>query len=118
MPVCPSCQAEYEASMTRCKECDTALVDKLETNVVSEDTTDVYACYEPQLAVRLTEILNEEGVEVLVRDRSSNLFPTNLGKTAQRVIAVATHDVGRARAAIESAIADGVVPADGEMIER
>ncbi|MBI5511374.1 MAG: hypothetical protein HY903_21645 [Deltaproteobacteria bacterium] len=117
MAICPSCRAEYEAGTSRCAECNVALVDRLPDLASSEDTADIYACYDPQQAVRLAEILHAEGIDVLVRDRSSNLFPTNVGKGAQRILAVATHETARARDLIAAAIKDGVVPDEGEALE-
>ena len=116
MPFCPSCRAEYETGTRSCAECNVPLVAALEPTGIEDDLEDIYACYEEQQAERLTEVLEEEKVEVLVRDRTSPVFPTNLGKNAQRIIAVPTSEAAKARNVIKSAIADGVVPADGEML--
>ena len=116
MPICPSCRSEYEAGTTKCADCDVLLVDRLVDAASAADMVDVYACYEVQQAERLSEILGDESVDVLVRDRSSNLFPTSVGKSAQRTIAVPTELAGRARELITAAIKDGVVPDDGELI--
>ena len=117
MPICPSCRSEYEAGTKKCTECDVALVDKVADSTMADDTIDLYACYEAQQATRLAELLQEERIDVLVRDRSSGLFPTNVGKTAQRIIAVPASEAERARELIENAIKDGVIPDDGEMLE-
>ena len=118
MPICPSCHAEYEPGTKTCDECDVPLVDKLADGTLADDTVDLYACYETQQAERLAEILQEEKIDVLVRDRSSGLFPTTVGKSAQRIIAVPTSEAEHARELIQNAIKDGIVPDDGEMIER
>ena len=118
MPICPSCRSEYKAGTKKCPECDVVLVDKLSDTTMADDTVDLYACYETQQAERLAEILEEESIDVLVRDRSSNLFPTNLGKNAQRIIAVPTSEAEHARDLIEAAIKDGIVPDDGELLVK
>jgi hypothetical protein len=92
-------------------------VEELHDATSAADTVDIYACYETQQAERLVEILEEEGLDVLVRDRSSTLFPTNVGKSAQHIIAVAGSSADRAREVITSAVRDGVVPDDGEMLK-
>jgi hypothetical protein len=116
MPNCPACRSEYQAGTKICPECDVALVDKLTDATMAESTVDLYACYETQQAERLAEILEEESIDVLVRDMSSNVFPTSVGKNAQRIIAVPASEAPRARELIETAIKDGVVPDEGELL--
>lgn len=36
MPWCPQCKAEFREGFTRCSDCDTDLVDKLETTIPEE----------------------------------------------------------------------------------
>jgi hypothetical protein len=116
MPICPSCRSEYQAGTKKCPECDVVLVDKLANTPLADDTIDLYACYETQQAERLAEILEEESIDVLVRDCGSNVFPTNVGKNAQRIIAVPSSAAARARELITAAIKDGIVPNEGELL--
>ncbi len=116
MPICPSCRSEYRAGTQKCPECDVLLVDALNQQALADDTVDLYACYEAQQAERLTEILEDESIDVLVREQGSNVFPTTVGKTARRIIAVPSSEAARARELITAAIKDGVVPDEGEML--
>ncbi len=116
MPFCESCRAEYEAGKTTCAECNTTLVDSLPEIGISADMTDVFECYNAQEAERVAEVLVTEGLEVLVRDRSSSSFPTNIGHTAKQLIAVPAGEFAKARGLIESAITDGVISSEGKLL--
>ncbi len=116
MPLCPSCEAEYEASVRVCPECDTALVDHLESRGSSEDLVDVFVCYDAQVAERVMEVLQEGGVTPMVRDLSSQAFPTSMGRTGARNIAVPESQAEKARRLLADAEADGIVDRqDGEL---
>jgi hypothetical protein len=99
-----------------CADCGVDLVDRLEDRATTSDTVDIYICYDAQQATRLADLLSNKGMHVLVRDRSSSAFPTNVGRTAQHVVAVPIGDREHAQSVIEAAIHDGIVPADGVMI--
>jgi hypothetical protein len=116
MPFCPSCRAEFKPDTTKCADCGDALVDRLADDSSTDDMVDIYECYEPQQAERLATVLSNRAVHVLVRDRSSSAFPTNVGKTAQQLLAVPREQREHAQSIIEAAIHDGVVPPEGKMI--
>ena len=81
------------------------------------ERVDVYACYREHEVDRILEFLSEEGIEALTRDHASSPFPTNIGTTAETLIAVREPDVSRAVATIRQAIADEVISGDGRFIE-
>jgi len=118
MPFCPSCEQEYRPDVTVCPTCNVSLVASLEdASGTSEDTIDVFVCYDSQLAERVSELLREAGVEALVRDRTSMAFPTTIGTTGEQRIAVPSPQVAAAAAALESAVGDGVITTDeGEIL--
>ena len=116
MSFCPSCRAEYEAGITQCPDCDTALVNSLPVGQ-TDDMVNVYVCYNKLQTTRLADILHDDGLYVLVRDRRSSAFPTDIGETAQQIIAVPSPQTDRARELIGNAIEDEVVPDDGKMLE-
>ena len=117
MPVCPSCHSEYEAKVERCPDCDVRLVERLTAPPSADEMVDLMACYDLHQVERLVDLLQAEGLTVLVRDRSSGLFPTTVGEGAQRTLAVPRGDVSRARALIADASAEGAVLSGGEKID-
>jgi hypothetical protein len=117
MPFCPSCEAEYQAGVSSCPTCNTSLVDRLEDTGSREDMVDVYACYDQQLAQRLVELLHDSGLKPFLRDQSSTTFPTNVGTTGERRIAVPSAVAREAIAALQDALDDGVITReDGDIL--
>jgi hypothetical protein len=117
MPSCESCRAEYEAGTEVCAECNVPLVDSLPDAGGPAELTDLYVCYDAGEAERLAEVLVSDGIEVMVRDRSSTAFPMNVGEQAKQIIAVGGSDLARARELIKTAVADGVVSPDGKLFD-
>ena len=116
MPYCPSCKAEYQESVSRCTDCDVDVVASLEDTTTTEEMANVYACYNTQQVERVVGILQENGLDVLVRDRSSSAFPTYVGTTAQQLVAVAKHEHDRARDILQAAITDEILPGEGDFL--
>ena len=90
MPFCPSCPTEYRDDAVTCADCGAELVAEppLGEEPLAGDRIDVYVCYNDQQAIRAIGVLGEGGIEGLLRDRASSAFPTTVGMTAQKVIAV------------------------------
>lgn len=90
-----------------------------DTSQGPEDTealVDSYACYsEPQLS-RVLQLLDEAEIDYLVRDRESSAFPTNVGTTSEKVIAVRSRDRSRVHQIVNDAVADEVISSDGRLI--
>jgi len=116
MPYCPSCRSEFEADTKLCTECEVQLVDQLDDPDHAVELLDVYTCYDSGEAERVAEVLVREGIETLIRDRSSSSFPTTVGKTAQQIIAVSRSEARQARSLIHTAIDDGVISSHGELL--
>ena len=116
MPFCPTCRAEYREGRTQCPDCGVPLVDVLDDEPSNVEMMDVYACFDEQEMLRSRELLEANGIEVLVRDRASSAFPTTVGLTATKILAVAPAHHERARTILGTAVADGVLGSDGEII--
>lgn len=117
MPFCPSCRTELEVGHKRCPDCDVPLVDVLaEPDVDPADMVDVYACYDGQQATFAQQLLRDEGVESLVRDRASSAFPTTVGRSAERILAVHPDALEQARDILTRAVQDDVIPSDGRIL--
>jgi len=82
--------------------------------MTDDDFINIYASYSTQDTQRLCEILRGAGIELLTRDRGSSSFPTNVGTTAQMLIAVMKPEAARSKELINAAIEDGVISGDGE----
>ena len=82
-----------------------------------ETMDDIYVCYDAQLTDLALEVLEEAGIECLLRDHASSAFPTNVGFAGKKVIAVPTHLVSQARTCLLGAVEDGILPGDGTVIE-
>jgi len=119
MPFCPSCRSEFQAGTAQCADCNVDLVDNQPEAeaTASSDMVDVYVCYEAQQVERVLDVLRSAGLETLLRDRASQAFPTNVGHTAEKLVAVSGNDTGRARELLQAAIDDGVIPSDGEILK-
>lgn len=120
MRFCPDCRAEFLGDMPDppdiCPDCDVALVAEAPQEGDRSALVDSYICYDEQLADRVVTLLTEQGVDALVRDRSSHAFPTTVGKTNSRIIAVPGQQLERARELLRAAIIDEVIPEDsGEL---
>jgi hypothetical protein len=81
-----------------------------------ETRVDLYVCYNETQADRLVDLLAEEGIEVLLRDKTSTAFPLNVGTQGERIIAVREIDFAKGAEVIQAAIADEVVSADGRLL--
>lgn len=117
MSYCPTCRAEFQIPAGVCPECDTRLVAALVDDTSDEEMLDVYACYDAQELERARELLADRGLEVLLRDRGSTAFPTTVGMTATKLVAVRATQHKVALEVLRSAIADGVLVPEGHLVE-
>ena len=118
MPFCPTCRTEYRADTTSCADCGIALVAERppEEAHPSGECIDVYVCYNGQQATRAIGVLSDGSIEGLLRDRASSAFPTTVGMTGQKIVAVREEDRDEAISLLRAAIDDGVLADEGELI--
>ena len=116
MPYCPSCHCEYEANATVCAECDKSLVAGLEATT-EEDMEDLFVCTNEAQMERALGLLRDAGVEALVREHNSTMFPMKVGMMAERIIAVPCHRASEARAVLQAAMDDHVLVREGSFAE-
>jgi hypothetical protein len=116
MPFCPSCTQEYRAEVKVCPSCEVSLVDHLEERGTNEDLVDVYACVDPQLAELVVDLLRDAGLSPMLRERSFDPFPTNMGTGNEVRIAVPAGQREAANVTLQGALADGVLePDEGQL---
>ncbi len=79
---------------------------------------ELYKTYDALEADRIAALLAEHAISCAIRDLSISPYPLTIGPFAERRISVAAEDAVRARAALEQAIRDGYLSADGSWIEQ
>lgn len=77
MPFCPSCGYEYEPGVTRCADCDMALVDALPENVsddfahiAEEDWIEIARLTSLQYAEMLLEVWHKNNIPSILRSHA------------------------------------------------
>jgi hypothetical protein len=116
MPYCPDCQAEYQAGIAKCADCDVALVEKLPEGEV--ELREVFRCTNQAAAQRICGVVLHE-LRTFIRSRASSAFPTPGISLGQEYIAVETTGWERACGLLREAIEDGAISAeDGELIDE
>ncbi len=83
---------------------------------VDDELHDVYVCYSGLEARRITGILEQEGIESLIRDRSVSDFPTPNNLESRQIIAAYPGQEDAARNIILQAIRDEMISKDGHII--
>ena len=84
---------------------------------VEDELHDVYVCYNGLEARRITGILEQEGVESLIRDRSVSDFPTPNNLESRQIIATYPGQEDAARNIILQAIKDEMISRDGHLVQ-
>ena len=115
MPFCPECEAEYKEGVSKCADCGVALVASLPEEDL-RDFVEFYASFDWLEAGRIGSILEQNGIKALIRDLRSSSFPTEVGRTAAKRIAVGTDKVAQATELLKTAIVDGEISPDGRFI--
>jgi hypothetical protein len=117
MPFCPDCQAEYTEGVAKCADCDVELVPTLPEEDL-RDFIEFYASFDWLEVGRIGSILEQNGLKVLIRDLTSSAFPTSVGRSGAKRIAVGADKVEEAKQLIKTAIVDGEISPDGRFIEK
>jgi hypothetical protein len=115
MAYCPSCESEYRSGIQSCPECDVDLEMELslERDLLLGERVDVYVCYHSLQLDRVTQVLADRGIETMVRNRVSSCFPTPAGSMSEMSVAVRHEELDVAQQALEAAMLDGALVADG-----
>jgi hypothetical protein len=99
--ICPECEAEYREGITRCSDCDVALVNELESTVAYDEAlTPLADSIDPFTLGDLTDRLEKAGVPYIVEAGTALALLDHPDRQM-----TAPHD-WRARVWIASAFAD------------
>lgn len=117
MPFCPKCNCEYLDSVKTCPECKVDLVERSEIDATNEDDyVEVYMVSDRMEADLIQGLLQEAGVDVLMRDL--RMFPVlpDFGRRVRLRIAVAREHEAQARKLLEEAREDGALTGQGRFL--
>ena len=77
MPFCPSCRYEYEEGVTRCSDCDAALVDSLPdevadefAHIAEEDWIEIARLTSLQYAEMILEVWHKKDIPSILRSHT------------------------------------------------
>lgn len=116
MPFCPKCQYEYHATTKTCPECKEDLIEQFEDMPSAEDFIEVYMVSNRMEADVVRSILEESGIDYLIRDL--RMFPVlpDFGRRARLRIAVPSGQEAQARKVLEEARSDGALTENGRFL--
>ena len=116
MPYCPKCQYEYHSTAKTCPECKEDLIDQLNDLPGAEDFAEVYMVSNRMEADVVRSILEENGVDYLIRDL--RMFPVlpDFGRRARLRVAVPKSQEVQARKVLEEARTDGALTEQGRFL--
>jgi len=116
MPFCPQCLYEYRTEVKACPECKVDLVEELEEKVSTEDYIEIYMVSNRMEAHVVQTLLQESGIEFLVRD--IRMFPVlpDFGRRARLRIAVPRNKEEKARKILQEARSDGALTVQGTFL--
>ncbi len=118
MPYCPTCRTEYRSDKSTCGDCGAELVDSLpgDDQKPLGERVDVFVSFREQQVNRVVALLQEGGVDGMVRFRGSSAFPMNVGTQNEHIVAVLVEDVPRAVELITVAVKDQFIDDDGRLL--
>jgi hypothetical protein len=116
MPFCPKCQYEYNSTVKTCPECKEDLVDQFEDMPSVDDFSEVYMVSNRMEADVVRSILEENGIDYLIRDL--RMFPVlpDFGRRARLRVAVPQRQEAQARKVLEEARSDGALTEQGRFL--
>jgi hypothetical protein len=90
MPFCPRCRSEYVAEVTRCEECDTALVDALVESVPPPDFhwVELRSAGTEAEGEMMRQLLEARGIPVVVK---KDVFASGFGRQGTLIMVPARH---------------------------
>ena len=98
--ICPVCEAEYEPGITQCPDDNTALVDRMPSNIRDDSEARFVPLHNlgsPAEAEMVNDILNQNGIRSMVKSGGSDAFSPLLSATNEgAVILVDERDADRA----------------------
>ncbi len=82
------------------------------------DAREIYLCYNNIEADLIKGLLKENGIHCIFRDMTITPYPMNIGRFAEKRIAVDEDKVDEAIRLIEDARRDGFISSDGRFKDR
>ena len=120
---CPTCEAEYQAGVTRCPDDGAELVDRLTTETGASDDSEarfvpLHTLSSPAEAEMVNDILRQNGIRCVVQSGASDQFsPLFSVMSPGAQVLVDERDLDRARELYASFFGDDTSPLTGPASE-
>ena len=119
--ICPVCEAEYEPGITQCPDDNTALVERMPSNLHDDSEARFVPLHNlgsPAEAEMVNDILNQNGIRSMVKSGGADAFSPLLSATWEgAVILVDERDADRAREIYKSFFGADTTPLTGGPVE-
>jgi hypothetical protein len=120
--ICPVCEAEYEPGITQCPDDNTALVERMPSNLLHDDSearfVPLHNLGSPAEAEMVNDILNQNGIRSMVKSGGADAFSPLLSATNEgAVILVDERDADRALELYKSFFGADTTPLTGGPVD-
>ncbi|MEK6336531.1 MAG: DUF2007 domain-containing protein [Acidobacteriota bacterium] len=115
---CPTCEAEYEAGITRCADDGAELVEKLTTEGGASDDSEarfimLHTMSSPAEAEMVHDILRQNGIRAVIQSGGADAFSPLLSQVSPGGVLVDERDFDRAQEIYSSFFGDDTSPLTG-----
>jgi hypothetical protein len=121
---CPTCEAEYEAGITRCPDDETDLVERLTPENTVHDNSEarfvsLYKLGSPAEAEMVNDIFQKNGIRSVIKSGGADAFSPLLSATDQGAeIFVDERDADRAAEMYDAFFGGDTTPLNGGTIDE
>jgi|SRR5215207_9630287 len=119
--ICPVCEAEYEPGITQCPDDNTALVERMPSNLHDDSEARFVPLHNlgsPAEAEMVNDILNQNGIRSMVKSGGADAFSPLLSATNEgAVILVDERDADRALELYKSFFGADTTPLTGGPVD-
>jgi len=115
---CPTCEAEYEAGVTRCSDDGAELVERLTPETGATDDSEarfvmLHTMSSPAEAEMVNDILRQNGIRSVIQSGGADAFSPLLSQVSPGGVLVDERDLDRAREIYSSFFGEDTSPLTG-----
>ena len=119
---CPTCEAEYEAGVTRCSDDGAELVERLTPETGATDDSEarfvmLHTMSSPAEAEMVNDILHQNGIRSVIQSGGADAFSPLLSQVSPGGILVDERDLDHAREIYSSFFGEDTSPLTGGIPE-
>ena len=119
---CPTCEAEYEAGITRCPDDGADLVERLDAATATDDSearfVPLHHLGSPAEAEMVNDILRQNSIRSVVQSGQQGALAPLLSNAEGSIILVDERDLDRAQELYASFFGSDTTPLTGTLIEE